>query len=130
MTDGPQALPTFDDPALAQRADALSQAELDRLPFGVLKLDGDGRIVGYNRTEQEIAGVEMGGYLDRSLFTDLAPCMDVPGFRGRFQEGLKRGRLNFEFAFETNADPRARHLQVRMLDAAVPGTYWIFIKRL
>jgi photoactive yellow protein len=121
---------TFDAPDLADRADAMDQAELDALPFGVLKLDARGRIVGYNRVEQAIAEVDLGVYLDHNFFTDLAPCMDVPAFRGRFEEGLRKGRLAFAFEFETNSDPRARHLRVRMLDSAEPDRFWIFIKRL
>jgi photoactive yellow protein len=60
----------------------MTQDELDELPFGVLKLDGQGRIIGYNRLEEQIAGVDYSTYLSHNFFTEIAPCMDNPFFAG------------------------------------------------
>jgi len=126
-----ESLPVaFDDPNLPEMADAMSQEELDALPFGVVKLDSTGRILGYNRTESDISQIDMGAYLRHDFFRELAPCMDVPAFRGLFQQGVRDGRLRYAFEFESDADPRAGHLKVRMHDAALPDTYWLFLKRL
>lgn len=121
---------SFDDPDLPAKADAMGQGDLDDLPFGVVKLDSQGRILAYNRTEQEISQVDMDAYLRHDFFRDLAPCMDVPAFRGTFQNGVRHGQVRYAFEFESDADPRAGHLKVRMHDAADPNTYWLFLKRL
>lgn len=120
----------FGDPQLAGKIDAMSQQELDDLPFGVLKLDAQGRIVGYNRIEAEIAEVDFAKQINHNFFTEIAPCMDNPFFRGRFEEGIQAGGLALDFEFETDMDPRAEHIRVRMLTSRVPQQYWVVIKRL
>jgi photoactive yellow protein len=120
----------FGDPSLASRLDEMRQAELDQLPFGVLKLDSEGRIVGYNQIEGEIAEVDFARQINHNFFTEIAPCMDNPFFRGRFEDGIKAGGLALDFEFETDMDPRAEHIRVRMLTASTPNQYWVVIKRL
>jgi len=120
----------FGDPSLAKRLDGMTQEELDGLPFGVLKLDGDGRIVGYNRIEGEIAEVDFAHRINQNFFTEIAPCMDNPFFRGRFEEGINTGGLALDFEFETDLDPRAEHIRTRMLTSGAPNRYWVVIKRL
>jgi photoactive yellow protein len=127
---GAGPMPAFDDPDLPSKADGMTQAQLDALPFGVVKLDADGKILAYNRTEEEIGQVEMDRYLRHDFFRELAPCMDVPSFRGVFQQGIDHGRLQYAFEFESDADSRAGHLKVRMHDAAQHDAYWLFLKRL
>jgi photoactive yellow protein len=119
----------FDDPSLAAKADEMSQEALDALPFGVLKLDADGRIVGYNKTEADIAADTFVLRIDDNFFTDIAPCMDNAYFRGRFDEGIRQGRLKADFEFESD-EPHAREIRVRMESSNRPNQYWIFIKRL
>lgn len=120
----------FGDPNLASRMDEMTQQELDALPFGVLKLDGDGRIVGYNQIEAEIAEVDLARQINHNFFTEIAPCMDNPFFRGRFEEGIRTGGLALDFEFETDMDPRAEHIRSRMLTSNTPNQYWVVIKRL
>jgi photoactive yellow protein len=120
----------FGDPQLATKMDEMSQQELDDLPFGVLKLDDAGRIVGYNRIEAEIAEVDFAKQINHNFFTEIAPCMDNPFFRGRFEEGIQAGGLALDFEFETDMDPRAEHIRVRMLTSGEPSQYWVLIKRL
>jgi photoactive yellow protein len=120
----------FGDPNLASRLDEMRQGELDALPFGVLKLDSEGRVVGYNQIEGEIAEVDFARQINHNFFTEIAPCMDNPFFRGRFEDGIKAGGLALDFEFETDMDPRAEHIRVRMLTASTPNQYWVVIKRL
>lgn len=120
----------FGDPDLAAKVEEMTKAERDQLPFGMLKLDRDGRVVGYNKVEEQIAGIDYAQYMSYNFFTEIAPCMDNPFFRGRFEQGIAEGRLAMDFEFESDTDPRAEHIRVRMLNAREPNTYWIFIKRL
>jgi photoactive yellow protein len=119
----------FDDPELAAKADRMSQSELDALPYGVLKLDAEGRIVGYNQVEADIAADTFVLRIDDNFFTDIAPCMDNAYFRGRFDEGIRQGRLKADFEFESD-DPHAQQIRVRMESSTEPHQYWVFIKRL
>ena len=120
----------LDEPDLAAKADDMGPAELDQLPFGVLKLDGAGRVVRYNRVEEEIASIDCNDEISYNPFTDIAPCIDNPFFRGRFERGIAEGSLAIDFEVETDIGPRAERIRVRMLSARDPNTCWIFIKRL
>lgn len=88
---------TFDP----DRLDALGDEELDALPFGVIGLDGDGRIVRYNMAEARFARLDRGQVVGRSFFGEVARCTDTPEFRGRFDEVKSgtRATVRFEYVF-------------------------------
>jgi len=81
----------------------LSPEELDKLPYGLITLDGQGRIIHYNDTEARLVGLPKERVLGRSFFGDVAPCARVREFEGRFLE-LARDPLrvrvqSFDFVF-------------------------------
>lgn len=80
----------------------LSPEDLDRLPFGVIRLSGDGTVLGYNKTESEQARRAPASVIGRNFFTEVAPCTDVQGFHGRLERmraNGEHGRERFSFAF-------------------------------
>ncbi len=88
MPSGPLALLTPDD--------------LDRLPFGLIRLSGDGTILSYNRTESGHSRRTAASVVGRNFFTQVAPCTDVQGFHGRLDQmraSGQAGRERFSFAF-------------------------------
>ncbi len=95
----PEGRATFDPSLLNQ----LSETELDGLPYGVIVLDGRGRIVAYNDTESRMAGLPREAVLGRQFFGEVAPCARVQAFEGRFQDVVqgrsKLGVETFEFIF-------------------------------
>jgi photoactive yellow protein len=83
------------------RLDALGDEELDALPFGVIGLDGDGRILRYNMAEARFARLDRSQVVGRSFFGEVARCTDTPEFRGRFEEVKSgaRAAVRFEYVF-------------------------------
>ena len=84
------------------RLDALTDEELDALPFGVIGLDGEGRIARYNMAEARFARLDRGQVVGRSFFGEVARCTDTPEFRGRFERIKSEGtptRVRFEYVF-------------------------------
>jgi photoactive yellow protein len=76
--------------------------ELDRLPFGVVRLSGDGVIQAYNRSESRHARRPAASVIGRNFFTEVAPCTDVQGFHGRLEHMRAQGEHaceRFSFAF-------------------------------
>lgn len=76
----------------------------DDLPFGIIEVDGDGRIMAYNRWEEELANRKRGTTVGRLFFSDVAPCTGVAEFEGRFKEmvaqnQVAREELDFVFKF-------------------------------
>ena len=108
----------------------ISDGDFDKLAFGAVKMDGAGKILMYNAAEGAITGRDPKAVIGKNFFTDVAPCTDSPGFRGRFDAGVKAGALNevFEWTFNYKMDPAK--VQVHMKKGAVGNDYWVFVKRL
>jgi len=76
----------------------------DELPFGIIEVDGDGRIILYNQWEEALAGLHRSQVLGRLFFSEVAPCTGVAEFEGRFRAMVASGRpgreeLDFVFQF-------------------------------
>lgn len=66
----------------------LSAKELEELPYGVVKLDAEGRILSFNRAEEKLSHLRSRDVIGRNFFTEIAPCANVRLFRGRFRRFL------------------------------------------
>lgn len=88
-----------------KRLPNLSPSELDRLPFGAIRLDRDGRIVHYNETESRLTGYRGADLVGKNFFTEVAPCTNVRMFGGRFREGIQKRWLHAVFPYKFKFDP-------------------------
>jgi photoactive yellow protein len=76
----------------------------DELPFGIIEVDGDGRILTYNRWEEQMANRSRETTVGRLFFSEVAPCAGVAEFEGRFkgmvaENRVAREELDFVFKF-------------------------------
>lgn len=108
----------------------LSNIEIDKLAFGAVQLNADGKILTYNAAEAGITGRSAASVIGKNFFKDVAPCTDSPQFRGVFDAGVRAGDLNtmFEYVFDYNMAPTK--VKIHMKKAISGGTFWIFVKRL
>jgi photoactive yellow protein len=67
-----------------ERLAALSQEEVDDLPYGFVVLDGEGKILLYNRYEARLSRLPVERVIGKNFFKDVAPCTRVEAFYGRF----------------------------------------------
>ena len=109
----------------------LSPAELDSLPYGLITLDADGRVLHYNDTESRLVGLPKHKVLGKSFFRDVAPCTRLRDFEGRFLELARDpGRVRvqtFDFVFRF---PRAEHhVTVIMTPARTRGQFHLALVR-
>ena len=114
-------------------ADALSSAELDALPYGMIQLDSHGTVLRYSSAEARLSGLAAGETVGRNFFRDVAPCTQVGEFFGRFQDGVRARQLdavfNFRFAFRPPKDVRVhlfyskatRSVWVKVVDQSEGG---------
>lgn len=116
-----------DDTGLA--LDDLTDEQLDALPFGVIQLDGHGLIQRYNAAESRLSGRSPAAVIGRDFFRDVAPCTNLPAFRGRFLDGVRRGDLHAVFGFVFGFDEPAR-VEVTMRAAAASDRYWLLVRQL
>lgn len=120
---------TFGAADIEQRLAGLALADFDKMTFGVVQVSGDGTILVFNAVEGGITGHDPAAVIGRNFFTDVAPCTDVAGFRGKFDAGVRDGNLNVVVEWHMG-DSRAPIVQVHMKKAARDGVFWIFTKRL
>lgn len=96
-------------------------ALFDLLPLGVVVLDQSGRVVVYNRREEELARRRRADVLGHPFFSEVAPCLDVRELSGRFAQGIGREALNvdleFSFLFPFLDRPRDVLIHLRSMEA-------------
>ena len=121
----------FGEESIANVLARMKPADIDQLPFGVVQVDENGKVIFYNETEGKIVGLSKEGMAGKNFFKDIAPCTFRPEFYGRFREGVRQGDLNvmFEYVFQ-NDKVQPVKVRVQMKKAISGDTYWIFVKRL
>lgn len=108
----------------------VSADDLDRLPFGVIRLSGDGRIEAYNATEARHSGRQPDTVIGRNFFAEVAPCAAVQGFAGRLEAMRQRGVAATErFGFVFRLPGTRCHVQLALTyvpenDSAVVIVDW------
>ncbi len=124
------ALPPLDPDAagaLLASADAMTPAELDALPYGMIQLDAGGRILKYNAVESRLASLPQAQAIGRHFFTEIAPCTKVQAFYGRFREGVIRESLDATFQFHFAFKQHPRDVTVRLFYSRRTRTVWVMI---
>ncbi|MGO3928634.1 hypothetical protein NP284_10030 [Rhodopseudomonas pseudopalustris] len=115
----------FHDSDLARTIEQLAPEQIDALPFGVIKLDGNGIVTVFNRTEAIESGYKSRPALGLDFFLQVAPCMGQPEFRGRIEQARQLGRVDIELGWVGDFSDINRSLQVR-IQSASDGGLWIF----
>lgn len=100
----------MNDEACQDALDALDDAALDHLPYGVIRLGPTGRVERYNRTEAEAAGMQKWRVLGRDFYREVvgaegpalaAEVAALPiGETARVQHRLRRYRKTEEVTIE------------------------------
>lgn len=123
-------LPGFDESRLAAAVERLTPEQVDALPFGAIRLDADGVVRFYSKAEARLSGSADRARLGRGFFTEIAPCMDKPDYRGRIEAARVAGRLDLEFGWVGDFDNREKALRVRVQSTGMgDGGMWIFMQR-
>lgn len=131
MSDAtPTPLPAADNgsaSALLQAADAMTPEELDALPYGMIQLDANGRILKYNAVESRLASLPQAQAVGKQFFTEVAPCTKVQDFYGRFKEGVIRESLDTSFQFHFAFKQQPRDVTVRLFYSRRTRSVWVMI---
>jgi photoactive yellow protein len=117
-----------DADSIAAEIGNLTAADLDALPFGAIQLDRTGKVLMYNRTEEQISGRKRLDVINKNFFTEVAPCTRVRRFYGVFQDGVERRSMNEVFDFTFRFPEGAREVRIRLIYAEAPQpSVWIFV---
>ena len=111
----PEKLPGFADAGLPDILDTLAVEVVDGLEFGLITMDRDGTVVGYNTFESERAGLSPERVLGRHFFSEVGPCTDNPLVAGHYRtEGRLDHRMDYVFTFRMRVTP----VELRLMAAA------------
>jgi photoactive yellow protein len=122
VTDSTQAVGSFDGAALLQQLEDADGEALDRLPYGIVRLDRDGVVVFYNRAESMASGLSAARVLGRHFFSDVGPCMNNFMVASRFQDEADLDcTLDYVFTL------RMRPTPVRMRLLKAPGARFMYL---
>jgi photoactive yellow protein len=113
---------------ILEAVDALTNAELDALPFGAIQLDRDGTILQFNEYEANLSNRRAPETVGRNFFRDVAPCADVREFHGRFRDGVARGELHESFDYHFAFRMAPRKVRVTLFLSAPTTTVWVFVQ--
>ena len=105
--------------------DGLSERELDALADGVILLDRALIVRAFNRAESRESGFPPAAVLGKHFFDVVAPCANLPAFRDRVEQVMRRaGRAEtFQYVYRPRgATPRR---VVITAYAAKDGGAWI-----
>jgi photoactive yellow protein len=120
----------FDDPALLQCLDPLSEVELDALDFGVIGFDVEGIVRRYNAYESQAAGLSTSRVLGHALFTVVAPCMNNYLVAQRFEDAAAEGReLDATIDYVLTLRMRPIKVQLRLLAAPGAACRYVLVHR-
>jgi len=110
---------SFDGIDLADVVSRIPRKGRDRMPFGIIELDYDGRIIAYNMGEAKLSKRNPKEMIGLNFFEDVAPCTKTPVFYGRFKAGVKAGNLNarFDYLFDHEMEPLA--VRVTMITSTI-----------
>ena len=110
---------------------AMTDDELDVLPFGVILLDRAGIIRRYNLAEARFARLDRTQVLGKSFFDKVAPCTATPDFQGRVvdfaRDGNRLPTLKFPYVFDFRFG--AQEVEVELVRSRDPNELFVCINR-
>lgn len=124
--DGAEPL-GFDDDRIGEHLGSLTEEQLDEAPFGIIRVDNEGKVEFYNRYESELSGLEPEEAEGQNFFTQVAPCTNNRLFRGRFREGVRQDDLNERFTYTYTYKMRPTLVDVHLYRDE-EGNNWILAR--
>ncbi|MBV8790695.1 MAG: hypothetical protein JO237_01430 [Pseudolabrys sp.] len=111
----------FDAPDLAARIEKLTTAERDALPFGVVELDREGRVLFYSATQARLAryAVPKG-----AIFFAASRSPNRGELEARVRRAMETGPVDIDFAWIGGLSKR--ELQIRVM-SSIRGGVWLFV---
>ena len=123
-------MPSFDDPGLLRRLDAMSDAELDELDFGVIGFDPAGVVRRYGAHESKASGLSPQRVLGLSLFDEVAVCMNNYLVAQRFEDAAAEGsELDATIDYVLTLRMRPVKVRLRLLAAPAADHRYVLVQR-
>jgi photoactive yellow protein len=131
MTEIALAFPPRIDPVpfAAVKVPVMSDAELDALPFGVICLDPDGKVLRYNLAEARLARLDRAQVVGKNFFRRVAPCTATPDFEGRVRAFLVGTQLVDHFSYLFDFKFGAQHVEIELVRVPANDRVYLLVNR-
>lgn len=117
---------SIDKPDLAEALDELAAEALDRLDFGVVRMDRAGRVTAYNTAEAELSGLSAASVVGQDFFVQVAPCTNNHLVAQRFRDENELDEsIDYVFTFRMFPTP----VRLRMLKRAGSPHQYLVVQR-
>jgi len=112
----------FEDSGLLAALDSLESGPADRiddLDFGLIVMDRDGGVTGYNQAESKLAGLPVDEVVGRNFFVEVGPCTNNYLIAQRFHDARDAGQddldeqLDYVFTYRMSPTPVRLRLMAR-----------------
>ena len=109
----------FADPGLLDTLEAVPLDGIDAFGFGLIVMDRDGDVLGYNQAESRLSGLPVPDVTGRNFFVEIGPCTNNYLVAQRFQDSASRQeeldeQLDYVFTYRMAPTP----VQLRLLARA------------
>jgi photoactive yellow protein len=111
----------FAEPELLDALEACPLDSIDDFAFGLIVMDRDGRVTGYNQAESQLSGLPVDQVVGRNFFVDVGPCTNNYLIAQRYHDTRDAGggldeELDYVFTYRMAPTP------VRLRLLARPGS--------
>ena len=111
----------FADPGLLDTLESASLDVIDDFGFGLIVMDRDGRVLGYNQAESKLSGLPADEVIGRNFFVEIGPCTNNYLVAQRYQDSASQEtsldeQLDYVFTYRMAPTP------VRLRLLARPGS--------
>lgn len=124
---GPGDVASLSDDDL-QRLRAMSEEEKDRLPYGLIRVDDEGIIVGFNDYEAEASGFARDDVIGRP-FSEVAPCVKVKKLADALDAAIEKPLEPHVVRFRFPRRGAVALVTVRAFYDEAHGQLWVFVSQ-
>jgi photoactive yellow protein len=108
----------FADPALLDALEATPLDSFDDFGFGLIVMDRDGQVIGYNQAESRLSGLPVPEVTGRNFFVEVGPCTNNYLVAQRYQDSAKLDeeldeQLDYVFTYRMSPTPVRLRLLAR-----------------
>jgi photoactive yellow protein len=104
----------FADPGLLDTLESASLDVIDDFGFGLIVMDRDGRVLGYNQAESKLSGLPADEVIGRSFFVEIGPCTNNYLIAQRYRDSEELDeQLDYVFTYRMAPTPVRLRLLAR-----------------
>jgi photoactive yellow protein len=108
----------FGDPGLLDALESVPVDRIDDIGFGLILMDRDGGVTGYNQAESKLSGLPVDQVAGRNFFVEVGPCTNNYLIAQRYQDCAVQDQeldeqLDYVFTYRMSPTPVRLRLMAR-----------------